>query len=345
MKRIESVDVLRIVAIVSVIVIHTAPFATEDAPVGRYLNMATLVQMPTRFAVPFFFIVAGYFWSHKCALAHQIYAPTVSILRRLTILFLAWSAIYLLESNVFDSYPHGPPLASFQQFNEKLLDVLSKPPDFLLVGTKIHLWFLPALMCSIAIASLLLRYKQSMLLTVLAIALFLVGLAGKAYSSSPIGFVVNFNFRDGPFFSLVFFVTGYFLHQIQPRTSWFRTGLLIALFGFLLQFVELVLLNRLWGTVTAQDFVIGTYFFGLGVAMIALSDSRHLGFPGAVAIGPLVLGIYASHYIFIDIFRPTNQIFAGNWLWAIAYVVAVFSMSFVLSKLLMRFALTRRLVM
>ena len=66
----------------------------------------------------------------------------------------------------------------------------------------------------------------------------------------PAGLHVTFNFRDGPFFSLIFFVTGYFLHK--------------------------------------RDYVAGTYFFGVGVALIALSDSPWLPSPRLAAIGPYV---------------------------------------------------------
>lgn len=65
-------------------------------------------------------------------------------------------------------------------------------------------WFLASLLCCLAISAVLVNRKMVGVLVALSLLLFLVGLAGKAYADTPIGFHVGFNFRNGPFFGLIF---------------------------------------------------------------------------------------------------------------------------------------------
>lgn len=344
MKRIQSVDVLRVFGIISVIVIHTVPFAKSAKQIGERFDLATLIQLPAHFAVPFFFILSGYFWAKKFENEQEIYTPTIALLKRVGFLFFIWSVIYLLPLNIFYMFDYGP-LGPVKQIYWSMTNAMARPLDTMMQGTREHLWFLMALLWSISISAILLRYRQTRLLLFVAIALYFIGLAGKAYSDSPLGFSVDFNFRNGPFFSLIFFVTGYFLYLKKAKPAWFPIGLSIAAVGLFLQFAELSALKQQWGTSLGQDYVIGTYFLGLGAAMMGLSDSRYLCFPSAAAIGPLVLGIYASHCLIIDFLRPLNSQFAGNWIWSVAHVAIVFSLSYALVKFMVRFKFTRKLVM
>jgi surface polysaccharide O-acyltransferase-like enzyme len=343
LNRLTGVDVLRVAAIIAVIIIHAHPFAEHSASMGRFLDVATVLNQAARFAVPFFLILSGYFWAHKVHGEAGVVGPSIAMAKRIAIVFLAWSAIYLLPTNIGDALAHGP-AGPVQQGYWNLASTMSRPMDAIFQGTKGHLWFLMGLLCSIFISALLLRFKQNRLLVVLALALYLTGLAGKAYSDTPLGFDSAFNFRNGPFFSLIFFVTGYLLRRTKPSPMWLPAGLLIAGAGFVLQLAETWVLNERWGTSLVQDYVFGTYFFGLGIAMVALSNSRFLDFPRLAAIGPLVLGIYAAHMVFIDLLKPVDRQFSQSGWWAVFHVVAVFALSYALARLMQKFRLTRRLV-
>lgn len=342
-SRIEGVDVLRVAAIISVIAIHTVPFASRPSFIGHELGLATAINQSARFAVPLFFILSGYFWAQKCSDERDVYGPSASMAKRIGFLLLAWSIIYLLPTDIIDAFATGP-LGPIQQLYWNLSSVAARPLDAVLQGTKVHLWFLAGLLWSLAISALMVRYKHERLLAAMAIALYLTGIAGKAYSDTPLGFHTEFNLRNGPFFSLIFFVTGYFLHRSKPSGTWLPTGLSIAALGVFLHFAELQLLSRNWATSMVQDYVIGTYLFGLGVAMIALANPRYLRAPRIASIGPLVLGIYTSHFIFVDLLKPLDRQFAGNWIWSISYVAAVFILSCALVRVLLKFNLTRKLV-
>jgi len=63
LDRIKSVDVIRLLAITAVIVIHTSTF--KNIPGDLYENLFIILNQLSRFAVPFFFVIAGYFWGKK----------------------------------------------------------------------------------------------------------------------------------------------------------------------------------------------------------------------------------------------------------------------------------------
>lgn len=212
-------------------------------------------------------------------------------------------------------------------------------------GACIHLWFLSGLLCSLSISAFFIRLRRVRILVAMALALYATGLAGMAYGDSPIGFHANFNFRNGPFFALIFFVTGYLLERGKaPCPSWFPIGLSVAIIGAALHFSELLLLHGNWRTSMVQDYVVGTYFFGVGVAVMALSNDKMLAFPHTASIGPLVPGMYASHYIFVYLLEPVNRNLSGNKAWTVSYPVVVFLFSCLLAFTMSRSASTKRLV-
>jgi surface polysaccharide O-acyltransferase-like enzyme len=343
MQRITSVDVMRVIAIIAVIVIHICPFEESPVHVGESWDVGTVVVQMGRFAVPFFYILSGYLWAQKIGHESDVYPYTVKVARRIAFVFVAWSAIYLLPMD-FASTFEGCRSGWFDQLMRNLKQITSSPTRVLFSGTKYHLWYLPSLLSALGITAFFVRYRQQNWLGILALALYIMALAGKAYDSTPLGFHSSFNLRNGPFFSLAFFVTGYFLQKYEAKPSWRRLGILISMAGITLQFSELYFLHKKWGISISQDFVVGTYFYGLGIAMIALSGLPFANLKKVAAVGPLVLGIYTSHLIFVELFRPIGKHFYSSSLWSVTFIVAVFGVSYLLVRILSRFAVTKPLV-
>jgi surface polysaccharide O-acyltransferase-like enzyme len=328
--RIQSVDVFRVLAIAAVIALHTAPHTGSDA-VGLRFDVRTLCDQLERFAVPLFFMLSGYFWAGRCQDRAACWKTGIALARRVLVLFVAWSAIYFLITVATAGW-----------------DAATRPlpglPTLLLQGTKVHLWFLPALASAALVSGALLARGRERTLLMLAIALYAAGLAGKAYADTPIGFHTHVNMRNGLCFSLIMFATGIRLRRVGPRPSWRRLGPALALGGLALQVTEVAWLHARWGTNMAQDFVLGTYFYGLGMTMLALSDPAPLRVSRLAGLGPLVLGIYASHFLFVDLLaRPDSPLRAVPG-WDIIVVALVFALSLALTGLLWRFAPTRRFV-
>lgn len=345
MDRIRSVDTFRVLAILAVIALHTARYAGPDA-VGLRLDTATLLNQLERFAVPLFFIFSGYFWAQKCVQPIDHWRRSLQVARRVLLIYVAWALVYLAASAVAALRTRRPGDLLPALVHAHRTGHLGLSHVFLEGGT-IHLWFLPALVCALLASGALLALRMRRTLALLAVALFAIGLAGGAYASTPIGFHARFNLRDGPFFSLIFFVTGAALARRRLPASVFP-GLAVALAGLALQVLEVNWLHARWGANLVQDYVAGTWLFGLGVGMLALSDAPRLRLPALAALGPLVLGIYASHYLFVDLLRPLDEAWhAGPWgtPWRLAYVLLVFAGALGLTSLLARFGPTRRFVM
>lgn len=345
MNRIRSVDTFRVLAIVAVIALHTARYAGPDA-VGVNLDTATLLNQLERFAVPLFFVFSGYFWAQKCQLPRDHWVRSLQVGRRVLLIYLVWALVYLAVAALGLLWTQGPGALLPQLVHARRSGRLGLAHVFLEGGT-IHLWFLPALACALLASGVLLAFGLRRLLALLAIVLFAIGLAGGPYAHTPIGFHARFNLRDGPFFSLIFFVTGAALARRRlPSSPW--PGLVLALAGLALQVLEVSWLHRRWGANLVQDYVAATWLYGLGIGMLALSDAPPLRAPGLAALGPLVLGVYASHYLFVDLLRPLDEAWHGQpWgaAWAVAYVALVFAGALGLTWLLARWPLTRRFVM
>jgi surface polysaccharide O-acyltransferase-like enzyme len=324
--RNQSVDFVRVLAVLAVIVIHIAPFTRDHVHVGFDFNAGVAVNQFARFAVPFFFVISGYFWASQIEPGVSLLQPSLRTAKRVALLFLTWSALYLLPTNVWEAV-HSGPLGLITTFMSNLRQVVDHPEKLIFEGTKVHLWFLVGLLWSLAISAVLISNRMPRTLAALAIALYLIGLSGKAYSDTPFGFHSQFNFRDGPFFGLIFFASGYFMQRRGPRPSWLMYGILLIVAGFAVHFTELVLLKHFWGTSTMQDYLLGTYFVGIGVAMTAFVNPRFLQIPWLSAIGPMVVGIYVVHFAFIELLQPLDRLFSEQLWWGIAYPLAVFMLS------------------
>lgn len=341
MSRLQGVDFFRVLAIVAVIAIHTQPFA--DGKLGDDVDASLVANQVARFAVPFFFILAGFFWGRKVEEARGDFRPTISTIKKLAIVFAAWSLIHLLPFNIVAALEHGP-LGPIKSVYWNISGALNDPVDTLFRGTQYHLWFLPALISSVAIASVFVHYRKQSLLALTACLFFVIALLGSSYRTTPLGIAASFDFTYGPFFSLIFFVTGYFLHSRQQTRLWLPIGVTSAILGVLLHSLEVHWLNSTWQASLAPAYVLGTYFFGLGIALIALSNRAMFNVGMTSSVGPLVLGIYASHIIFVELLEPLDVLWRGEILWSVSYVGLVFYLSLLLARQLAKYPGTRMLV-
>lgn len=136
--RIESVECCRVFAIIAIIVLHTEPFRYGYEDNFHHQYAFIIFNQLARFAVPFFFVISGYFWGIKvqCGLGK---AYTLLTVKRLVLLFLIWSFLYLIPYDVnmiFDYGLLGPIKKSFWCIRE----LISDPVKLLFQGTKVHLW-------------------------------------------------------------------------------------------------------------------------------------------------------------------------------------------------------------
>lgn len=339
--RIESIDAMRVLAMLAVIQIHTPWYSKVNV---TSLDTATILDQLARFAVPFFFVISGYLWTSRSSAAGDYWPRSVATSKRILIIFCLWSLIYAIGPSLYVIKHDG--------VNSLVTNIVRIAYPFdgikfftaVLQGTKAHLWFLPALAIALLISGALLARGRVLTLFILAILLFAVGLAGSAYSDSPYGFTSRFNFRNGPFFSLIMFVSGYAIHRYGQGLALLPLGIALTVGGLALQLVETTWIHRQWATPLLHDYIFGTYFFGLGMSMIALSNSRYLRVKALASIGPLILGVYASHYYFAEHVRWLEQIIHNPHIRGIAYLTIVFLLALGTSFMLAQWRGTKQFV-
>ncbi|MGL4504279.1 MAG: acyltransferase family protein, partial [Aeromonas sobria] len=206
--RISSIECGRVLAILAVMTIHVSPFANPFNPAlwggESWLWLSGTINQLCRFAVPLFFLCAGYFLQPRLSREAPL---TVAwrYCRPLLLLWLVWSLVYLLVPfNPLDAVQQGY-LASLRgqwQFQ------LAAPLNGWLVGGMIHLWFLPALIMAVTLLALCYRLGRPALALWLGLGLYLLALLGGSYAKPLLGAEWLLLTRNGPFFSLLFVALG-----------------------------------------------------------------------------------------------------------------------------------------
>jgi surface polysaccharide O-acyltransferase-like enzyme len=173
--------------------------------------------------------------------------------------------------------------------------------------------------------------------------LYLFGVLAKSYADTPIGIPIEFDTRNGPFFSTLLFVTGYLISGREVREKWLFYGIVVFLLGTVMHFAEVYSLYAMYSTGLKQDYVIGTYFMGVGVAMTSLSNHPALRNKALSKIGRMTLGIYAIHYIFVDLLRPIDKAL-DSIVWELGYVILVLALSVMACSMLSQNKTTKKIV-
>ena len=128
-ERLNSgIEVGRVVALFGVVTLHGASLGLlASAPV-----IAFVADTASRFSVPVFFLMAGWFW--KDSHLEDPSAASKRLLRRVGVPYVFWFVVYAALDTSAALYPPSPSagLVSY------VLSPLSGGPGF-------HLWFLPAL--------------------------------------------------------------------------------------------------------------------------------------------------------------------------------------------------------
>lgn len=158
------VNIMRIVCAWLVVAIHTHPLTDINIQAGFFAT-----EIITRVAVPFFFLVSGYYYCQKIR-KDRNYIKTY--IKGLLSSYCVWSAIYYLVnlSNAIND----------NDFSVKsyIIDCVVR---FLLYGSYYHLWYIPALFIAVFIVTFVEKIKGRKILIVLSLIAYIVGVFGCAY--------------------------------------------------------------------------------------------------------------------------------------------------------------------
>ncbi|PSW21497.1 hypothetical protein C9I98_06125 [Photobacterium sanctipauli] len=301
MKRIHTLDSLKLFSIMATFCIHYAVFYHYG---GIEHNRYYLgINIAARFAVPVFFVISGYLFCHKVQAGGWKY--TKKYLSQLLLMYISWTMVYLLAFGIGRNDWRVINVADIFYFG--------------IWGAEI-LWFLVALTIAIAVLFLAIRIQQTTALFILASLLHFIGLTGQGYQEIlPLGLFtpdgdIFYQSRDPLFFALFYVSLGY--QMAQPRwqakidnIKWQYFAIASAIFLGVSVWEGLTLIESYNAKIA--DYYISTLPLTLSLIGLALRvPNRH--YPSKMSqIGNHSGELYLNHGIF--------QLMQGTVFWTIGY--------------------------
>lgn len=282
-QYLSGIDLVKCVAAVAVVMIHAGFFYSFHGPFDKFF-----INALCRWAVPFFFLVSGYFM-------HDSGRAMLQYLVRLFVLNFVWSLAYILLL--------GYPLpASLTQ----IFPVNNIVPPF---------WYFPSLMVCVLLTFLLKRLFRGnyTLLLGFAFVCYLLALSGDAYynlAPSHLVYRLNdalwgFGTRNGFLFGLWFVCLGHFfrhtnrLQTIADRLS-LRSASGLVLLGFAAATVE----ARLYKIFTpGVDFNVTITSLFLAPCILVLAMKLRVERQFSLLLRRLSVLVYLTHWYYTQLFR------------------------------------------
>ena len=165
-QRNYTLDYVKYFCALLIMIIHINPFKVISAQAGDI----TVNTLP-RVAVPFFFIVSGYFYAKKLYGGKK---PFKAYMLKLFTVYTVWSAAYALRLILIE-VKNGRFALSF------LKELLIK---YLFFGISEHLWYCLALAVAVVFLTLLHRFRAEKAAPIVAVLLFAVGCATVTYGQA-----------------------------------------------------------------------------------------------------------------------------------------------------------------
>lgn len=224
--RIKSWDAFKWLAAFLVVAIHTSPLESIW-PYGDFL----LTRIAARLAVPFFFMLTGYF--------------TVQVKKtekKLLLLYLGVTCLYL-------------PVQIYKYMGGETFTAGRILKDIFFDGTFYHLWYLPACMLGLALMTLFLKCGKENAVAI-SLLLYVIGLLGDSYFGlvrlSPVlskvydGMFTCFSYtRNGIFMAPLFLLLGRLFREQEKKGKLNKEKeLILFLCSFVLMIQEALLLHN-----------------------------------------------------------------------------------------------------
>jgi len=341
--KLYSIEAVRAVAIFCVILIHTEPFLRLSTIQNGWFFLGQIIQQLSSFAVPFFYIVSGYFFSRgvsRKGLKNQFSQYFIRIL----ILLLTWIVIDgvfwggWLESII----EHG----SLKPLLWNIMAVpgfaLNRPDLFFFRGTAVPLWFLFSMLSGVAFLSILLFAKLNRLMILgVGLSAYILSLSVSFYSDTfiGVGFVLPLEQR-GVFISICFLSIGYFLEDCQININ----GIKLLLISVVLMFVESIALSISQnGVFTEHPYLFSTVLVSIGVFLTALQNPMVGVNSFLCRVGGMSLGVYVVHIPVLGALNYYRDLVISP-VWELFFPVLVLLLSLLIVSLFMRIPYLRKVV-
>lgn len=280
-------DLLRILCFCGIVSLHAA----SHGGFGGHGDAAYVVDQMSRFAVPCFFILSGYFWKPGTLVFPNL---AVSVAKRVLPLFTTWFLIYTVLG-----------IVGFMGVEYQGRSALQLATALWSGGAGYHLWFLPALGVGAVVVSLAERLGR-MHSFLVVLALYLLGIAIGSYSQMLFGLELPTSvYRNGVLLAPVFLLSGV---VIRERSEVIAALPLAPIIFVLALGASLHLVEGAWVVQSfpdGHDYSLGTAPMALATMCLAIRwrDSSVV----ISAIGELTFGAFLVHALVLQAFL--------NWGW------------------------------
>lgn len=292
------VDVLRLFFAVLVMMIHTMAFQS----INEDLRIATSMGI-CRLAVPFFFIVTGYFLYNRI----QSQKEPKSTLKRLLILYVTWVLIEIIALFPFVLSSLNMPIRILIQ-------------RLLFIGITGSLWYISSLIITIFIIAPLLKKDKIVLLLIAGFILYLFGTSGDTYNGLYENTMLNPLIKGytGIFFlpqigiteSVLFVSLGAAVSKYKLNEKIKKSGLL-SIISIIILLVEAFVLNKT-GIAKDANMYLSSIIAAPLIFIWAINYSKNISAKVSKSCKEYSIGLYCSHQIimiWIIILLPS---FAAN---------------------------------
>jgi serine/alanine racemase len=234
LKSTGKLDSFRLIAAFLIVAIHTSPLITFSGAADFVLT-----RIIARVAVPFFFMVTGYFmYPHTQNRDSQYFKE---FYKKIAFIYGASCLLYL-PLNLYAGYFKEPGLWK------------NMIKDILINGTFYHLWYLPAVLLGVPIATVLIKKVGIRTALLIAVTFYVIGLFGDSYygvteqipwlkSFYSFIFRITDYTRNGLFLAPVFLILGAMLRWKQSRLTLAKSLVGIGT-SLIFLLTEGILLNR-----------------------------------------------------------------------------------------------------
>ncbi|SNR86462.1 Surface polysaccharide O-acyltransferase, integral membrane enzyme [Hymenobacter mucosus] len=241
-----TIDMLRAIGAFCVIMLHM-PYSDLSA------RGVSAMSLCARWAVPFFFLVSGYFFEKKSKA--NLDQAFMHVLKNLVAIFALANIVYLFIALKTEYYTAA--------------DIFSVKS--LILGDYIHLWFIGSMIFGYITLWFFLSLKMEKLLPSVAAGTLVFILLYSPYSVLTGPYVEGHLSRfllSIPFLFIGFMYSRF--HLEQRFSKWFSVGMMVA--GFALQYIEsYILFSFRKEGLFAHEFLFGTFLFSMGVFMLSFA--------------------------------------------------------------------------
>lgn len=304
-ERYYSIDFMKFFAIFAVVCIHTRPF--ENTYLGEFngYNITLFINTISRFAVPYFFMTAGFLFGKKMVESNNKRNDFKVYLYKIIKIYICWTAfyvIYILGKDTLMSFlgsgGQDLPLTGF-----KLSAVLRLFGSLLYYGYPgTHMWYLIALIWCVVIMFVFYSKGTIKVLVFISLGLTLIGLFGDSYKGI---LKIPLMTRDALFFGMFYCALGFYIasneNSFLKRLIKKPRVLLFIVFTFsILQLFERAILIAFFHGELGDNFFISTMPMTVALFLYVLSK-KDMGKNSYITkIGRNTLGIYVIHLFFLD---------------------------------------------